>query len=193
MYESPTYKGAIAGAVQGKLSFTGLTGIPCCNIYSAPDAKDFGLETQAVYSPSVYVTSTGTQIDATVTYSKSVSKKFTLTYDPVYETPVSLAAAAGTFSGYAGSSMGRQATTFSVSSTGTLSGTVAGCNFTGIGTPHKQVNIIDISVTFQGGGCIFGTSTLKGVAFYDAVTKRYFAAAPNAARTDGFIVLATKN
>lgn len=192
LYESPSVPGAIAGAVQGKLITTGMTGIPCCEIFAAPDAKDFGLETQAVYSPTVYVTPNGSSIDATVTYSKSLTKKFSLAYDATYETPVSLAQAAGNYAGYAGSSMGRQATSFVLTSTGELSGTVSGCDFKGTGTPHKQVNVLDLSVTFQGGGCIFGTSTLKGVAYYDAATQRLFAAAPNAARSDGFIVLASK-
>jgi len=49
-----------------------------------------------------------------------------------------------------------------------------------------------LSVTFGGGLCIFGTSTLPGIAYYDVPTHQLYAIAPNAARTDGFLAVGVK-
>ncbi len=49
-----------------------------------------------------------------------------------------------------------------------------------------------MSVTFGGGACSLGTSTVTGVAYYDANDRTLVVAALNATRTNGFLFLGTK-
>jgi hypothetical protein len=74
-----------------------------------------------------------------------------------------------------------------LNATGAFSGSVSGCSFAGTAMPHGNVNVFDLSVTFQGGLCVFGTSTLTGIAQFDGIY--LIAVAPNAARTDGFFFI----
>ena len=117
---------------------------------------------------------------------------FSATYDPDYWEPASLAAAAGSYSGYAATSSNATLASFTLAADGAFSGSSAGCSFAGTLTPRGSVSVFDLSVTFQGGMCSFGTSTLTGIAFYDAGSNELLAMAPNAARTDGFLALGTK-
>ena len=87
------------------------------------------------------------------------------------------------------SSAGRQSATLTLTSGGSFSGSGAGCSFSGTGTPHGSVNVFDVVVQFHGWQCIFGTSTLYGVAYYDVADRVMYGAAPNASRTDGFLFI----
>ena len=117
---------------------------------------------------------------------------FSATYDPDYWEPASLAEAAGSYSGYAATSASTIFANFTLGADGAFSGTSPGCSFAGRITPRGSVNVFDLSVTFQGGMCSFGTSTLTGIAFYDVGSNELLAMAPNAARTDGFVAIGTR-
>jgi hypothetical protein len=120
------------------------------------------------------------------------SATFTSTYDSTYEQPASLSAAAGTYSGIAGTTAGGGNVVIMLDTAGTFSGTTIGCSFAGNLTPRGGVNVFNLSITFQGGTCTFGTSTLTGIAGYDPVSGQLVAIAPNAARTNVFLVAGTK-
>lgn len=184
LYTQP-YNSTIAGVVQGN-------GVGLNGVMSSSNAKDFNLEGYGVVN--AYVGGTyqpRTSMAGTFT-SPLGAVSFNAAYDPTYATPASLAAAAGTYTGTAAGSAGIQAATFSVSPNGTINGSVPGCTFTGKATPHGKVNAFDLSVKFGGGRCTFGPSTLTGVAYYDASERTIYAAAPNGARTDGFVIVGGK-
>ena len=63
--------------------------------------------------------------------------------------------------------------------------------FNGTASPRVSVNLYNISVHFLGGGCLFGTSTLTGIGYYDSANRQLYAAAPNGSRTDGFLFVGT--
>ena len=117
---------------------------------------------------------------------------FTAAYQAVYEQPASLAAASGTYQGLAGTAAGVQPVTLTASPGGAISGSASGCTFSGTTTPRGSVNVFDLSITFDGGGCLFGTSTLVGFAYYDAATGELLAFAPNASRTDSILFVGTR-
>lgn len=184
LYTQP-FSSTIAGVVQG-------TGVGLNGVMSSSNAKDFNLEGYGVLNAYVGGTYQPRAAMAGTLTSPLGAVSFSATYDPAYATPASLAAAAGTYTGTVASSAGIQAATFSVSANGSLTGSVPGCTFTGKATPHGKAQAFDLSVKFGGGRCTFGTSTLTGVAYYDAATRTIYAAAPNAARTDGFVVVGEK-
>jgi hypothetical protein len=117
---------------------------------------------------------------------------FTSTYDSTYEQPTSLSAAAGTYSGVAFSTAGGGNVAITFTAAGAFSGTTIGCSFGGTLTPRGGVNVFNLSITFQGGVCTFGTSTLTGIAGYDPVSGELVVIAPNTARTNAFLVAGTK-
>jgi hypothetical protein len=57
---------------------------------------------------------------------------------------------------------------------------------------HRGCLLFDLTVTFGGGVCSNGTSTVTGIGYFDASTKRIYGAAPNSSRTDGFLFVGTK-
>jgi len=181
-----TYPGTttIAGVVQG-------SGIGGNGQITSTNAKDFVLG-YGVLNATVIGTYTA-RSSMTGQFSSSLGiQAFSAVYDVSYETPASLAAAAGAYSGTVASSAGYQSATFTVSSSGAITGAVPGCSFIGHASVHGNVNAFDLSMTFSGGTCVFGTSTLTGIAYYDAPHRTVYAAAPNAARTDGFVVVGAK-
>jgi hypothetical protein len=100
--------------------------------------------------------------------------------------------AADTYAGSVASSQGWQNVNIVVNATGTFYGTAQGCTFTDTAVPRGSVAVMDMTVTFNGGLCICGKSTLTGIAHYDVATHQLYAAAPNAARTNGFLAYGVK-
>jgi hypothetical protein len=117
---------------------------------------------------------------------------FALLYDQVYEQPASLATAAGNYAGGVGTLKGNGNATVVLGANGTLAGTALGCSISGTLTPRGNVNIFDLTVTYQGGACVIGTDTVTGVAYYDAATATLFGVGSNAGRTNGFLAILTK-
>ena len=181
-----TYPGtnSVAGLIEG-------TGTSSNGTFTSSDARDvyisygvFPARITGTYTPQA--TLNGTSVEG------ANATAFGTVYQPQYDQPFDLAATAGTFTGQAASSQGWQAGVVTISDTGAVVGSVSGCTFTGSATPHGSVNVADLSVTFQGGVCVFGTSTLIGIAYYDAAKGTIYAVAPNASRTDGFVFVGGK-
>jgi hypothetical protein len=176
----------VAGVVLGNATFNSGT-------LSAPNARDFNITPSgtviAATINGTYVQ--GSTINATIAES-ATSEMVSLAFDPRYNQAASVAAAAGTYSASVGSLAGWQNTTLTLSSNGSIVGGGNGCTFSGFATPHGAVNVIDVSVTFNGGACLFGTSTIYGVAFYDPAIRTLYGAAPNAGRTDALVFIGTK-
>jgi hypothetical protein len=174
----------IAGVGQGTATSIGGTLI-------SVDGLDFNLEGLGVSAASITATySPRVSLNGTVRYpSQSVS--FTTSYVSV--APAALSQIAGSYRGTAAVVAATESVNITISASGAISGTSAsGCTFTGAATPRTDAAVFDVTVTFAGGVCALGGSTVKGVAFYDTSAGQLLSAALNAGRTNGFLALATK-
>ena len=60
-------------------------------------------------------------------------------------------------------------------------------------TTSSGKNIFDVALTFTGSTCGLGNgASTKGIAYYDATTRRVIAMAMNTAKSDGFIYVGQK-
>lgn len=187
IYSSAGNSVVIAGVVQGN-------GASNNGGFSSSNGKDFNLEGLGVNNftlAGTYTQKSG--LVGTLTYSPSSTTTFTNSYDTDYDLTPSLAAIAGNYSGSAATSGGTESATVIITSSGAITGRGAsGCNYTGSASPRTKGNVYNISVTFSGGVCANGTSTVTGIAYFDAPTKQLTSAALNSARSDGFIYVGTK-
>jgi hypothetical protein len=78
-----------------------------------------------------------------------------------YNTPASLSALSGSWNG---SFLDGTSGTVTISSAGAITGTNAGCSFTGTATPDTGKNFFNISVTFGAGSCLLPNQTVSGIA-----------------------------
>jgi hypothetical protein len=177
----------IAGAAQGNASASN-------GSFSSSNGRDFNLEGAGISDFTMAGTYTArSSLGGTMTYSPSGTVTFANTYDPDYDLTPSLAAIAGNYTGAAATSAGVEATAVTISGSGAIIGSGAGgCVFTGSATPRARGNVYNVSVTFGGGACTLGTSTVTGIGHFDAATKLLRSAALNSSRTDGFIYIGTK-
>jgi hypothetical protein len=178
---------AIAGVVQG-------TGTSNAGTFSSGNARDFNLEGLGVLAGTVSASYVAKQsFNGTVSYSAGGTTSFSSTYDANYEAVPSLAALAGTFAGQVASSAGNENATVTISSAGAISGSGAsGCAVSGSVSPRTRGNAFNVSLTFGGAPCLFANQTLTGIAYFNATTKQLYAAAPNAGRTDGVLLVGVK-
>ena len=177
---------AVAGVVQG-------TGSSSAGTFTSTDARDFNLEGLGVQSGSVSAAYVSKQsFNGSVAYAVAGNTPFTSAYDANYETAPSLAGLAGTFTGQVALSVGVQAATIAVSSSGAISGVNGGCALSGTASPRSDGNAYNLSITFGAAPCFFANRTFTGIGYFNSVTKRLYAAAPNAARTDGVLFVGTK-
>ena len=188
LYSSPNNSTVIAGVVQG--SGTSLNGS-----FSSSNAKDFNLEGKGIDNATVsgsYITKRS--FNGAVTYSSlNPSVTFTSTYDPSYEEIPRLTRLAGTYAGTAAVVGGTESASLTVTSSGAISGFgMSGCEFSGTATPHLKGNVFDLTVTFGGGVCLNGTSTVTGIGYFDVTSGQLYGAALNSGRSNGFIFVGTK-
>ena len=177
---------AIAGVVQG-------SGTVAASAFSSSNGRDFNLEGLGVSSATVTANYASKQsFSGMIAYPAGTITTFTTACNATYEAAPSLASVAGTFTGRVSLSAGAQAATITVSSAGAISGNSNGCSLTGAATPRSDGNAYNLSVTFGAAPCFLANQTLTGVAYYDSVTKRLYAVAPNAARSDGVLFVGAK-
>jgi hypothetical protein len=119
---------------------------------------------------------------------------FSATYDASYETAPTLSAFPGLYSGDFMFAMGRQAATVSIAESGAVSVKVGtgGCSATGTATSRTDANAYNLSLTFGPAPCKTANQSFNGIAYFNAATKRLYATAQNAARTDGVLFVGTK-
>lgn len=131
------------------------------------------------------------------------TRTFSLTYSAGYESAPTVATVAGSYTagvgGYTGidATMYTGTTTFSISSSGAIAGaeSTTGCSYSGTIAPHTTGNVYDVTaITFTGGSCpaAYTSGTFTGVATYDATAKTLTLTALDAARNNGFMVVATQ-
>lgn len=176
----------IAGVTQGHSSTTDTA-------FTSSDGRDFNFEGLGVLSGSLSGTYVAKQsVSGTIAYASGGQVTFTANYDATYEQQPTYAAIAGTYTGQVASPVGVQSATFTVAGNGVFSGSSSGCSATGSISPRHDGNAYDATVTFGPSPCVFAGQTFSGAAYYNATTKRIYAAAPNAARTSGVLFVGTK-
>jgi hypothetical protein len=100
-------------------------------------------------------------------------------YGTTFQSPASLPAISGTWTG---TLLDGMTTTVTISSTGSLTGSSSGCPFTGTVLPDSSKdNFYDVSLTFGGSPCSFPNQTATGTGveylLSDGVTSQLFLAA----------------
>jgi hypothetical protein len=176
----------LGGVVQGTSTTTGSS-------FSSSDAKDFNAEGAGTASGTVSASVVTKQtLNGSISLASGGTTTFTTAYSALFELTPSLAAVAGTYSGQAAFGTGFQTTVVTVLASGAIQSTSNGCSMTGTATPRSDANAFNVSMTFGAAPCHFAGQTLTGIAYYDLVTKRLYAAAPNAARSDGVVYLGVK-
>lgn len=176
----------IAGVIQGP-------GTSDKGSFTSSNTKDFGIGIAAL-STTITATYAARQfLNGSFTDPGAGTVTFTSAYNTAYDTTPSVASLAGVYAGQAGSSRGVQTANVTAAADGTFTGTEQnGCAFAGKTTARTHGNVFDQSVTFGGAPCFFAGNTFQGIAYFDAITRRLYTAAPNSARTDAAIFFGTK-
>ena len=186
LYSAAGNPSFIAGIVQGSGTSSGAT-------FSSGNARDFNLEGAGVMPATVSASVVEKQsFNGSISYGSGGSTSFTSNYDATYEATPSLAAVAGTFTGQVALSAGVHNATVTVSAGGAIAGSGNGCAMTGTATPRTDGNAFNLTITFGAAPCFFANQSLNGVAYFDTSTKRLYAAAPDASRTDGVLFVGVK-
>jgi hypothetical protein len=176
----------LGGVVQGTGSTSGTS-------FSSSNARDFNVEGYGVAAATVAGTVvTRSSFGGTVVYPSASTLVFNSSYSSQFELVPTLAAVAGNYTGQVAFSAGVQSIALNLSTTGVISSTSNGCTLSGSATPRSDGNAYVLSLRFGPAPCFFSNQTLTGLAYYDAAAKRVYAAAPNAARTDGVVFLGVK-
>ena len=159
LYSAVGNNAVLGGAIQGDGTSSG-------GKITSTNGMDFNLEGLGINAFTFAGTYTAkTLLGGTLTYTGGTTDTFTSTYDTDYDLTPSLATIVGTYSGEAATvDSGPEAATVTIASGGAITGSSAGgCNFTGSVSTHAKGNVYDVSVTFNGGVCTNGSSTVTGV------------------------------
>ncbi len=185
-YSTPGNSSILSGVIQG-------TGTSASGTFSSANAKDFAVQSAALEATLSGPFVARQFLNGTVAYTGGGTTAFTSSYNTAYDTTPTIGSFAGMYQGQASSSGGSQAATITVASDGSFTGTEQnGCTFAGNFTLRTRGNVVDQTLTFGGGTCFFGNTTLTGIAIRDLATNRLYAAAPNNARTDAAMFLGVK-
>jgi hypothetical protein len=136
----------------------------------------------------------GVSLNGTVTGAQQVSISTTplkTNYD--YNSPANIATVAGTWNGQL---INGSATSVSISSTGIVSGTNAGCSFVGTTTPRASgKNVFNVTLTFGRSPCVSPNQSVSGIGIAYPTAKgktQLMVAVTDAANTSGTIFFAQR-
>lgn len=133
---------------------------------------------------------------ATLTLQTSGGVAVNASYAPSYDQPANLGTVAGTYSGVGQTTRTAiAAQPLTVTSTGSITGGVAGCTVTGVLLPRASgKGVFNLFIDRDGLQCATGsTGSFQGLAFYDATDRRLIAVSANAKKEDGFFYVGTRN
>ena len=185
LYSTSTDPTVLGGAIQGHASGTGSS-------VTSTDGIDFSWErldgARTTLSASL---DTQSGLAGTVTYDTTPGRDFSFTsvYRPATSEVVSLAQMAGKFISTDGTM------SLDIAPSGVISGVAfsSPCGFTGSVTQTRNyTTIMNMSITFLGGSCSFGTSTIKGLALYNAANREIIGVAVNNERSSTALFQARK-
>lgn len=135
-----------------------------------------------------------TSIAGTLSFSGGGSLGFTGTYDDAYNDTPTIAAIQGTYSATAGSPSFTDTVTFTVNSSGAVSGSSISfdCDFTGQATPRSDANAYNLQITFDGSECAAPGETVRGVAAYNPAEQQLIGLLTLSDRSDGAVFIGNK-
>lgn len=187
VYSAVGNDAVIAGLIQGSGTTNG-------SGFTSGNGRDFSFEGNGVSNFSV-----NSQFEEMASFAGTASYAtgnvtFAGTYDDTFDDTPSLAAVAGSYTGQAANTGGIELASFSINGAGAFSGSGAsGCTFSGSLTPRTDGNVFNVAITFNGGVCLFGTSTIRGIAVYEPESAGLLVAVVNGSRTDGGLFLGFKS
>jgi len=188
LYSSQGNSSLIAGAVQG-------TSISKDGAFTSSNGKDFNLEVMEINNATVNASYTEKEsFTGVMTYTGFADQViFYGFYDSDYDLTPDLSIVSGTYYGEAATSGGIDSVTVTISTSGSITGiSESGCSFSGTITPRSSGNIYNVSIRFGGGICALGSSTVRGIAYFDESRGEMYSAALNSSRSDGFICVGAK-
>ena len=130
---------------------------------------------------------------SSLTITSSSGGTGSLIYNTSYNTPATLAAIAGSYTGWSVTkSTLAQSVTFSIAQNGSISSSYTNCTVSGSVTPRASgKNVYNVTTTFTGSACALGNGvTTSGVAVLDASSgsSRLYVSTLNPSQTDGFVL-----
>jgi hypothetical protein len=75
-----------------------------------------------------------------------------------------------------------------IDAAGTVTGSANGCPIAGTASPRGGVGVWNLTLALGGPGCGFDTTTVAGVAFYEAANAQLFLAAVNSTNAFYFFI-----
>jgi hypothetical protein len=174
--------GSVAGALYGQLSSNGIIkGV----------LKDFSLNTLRAEDASVSGSSTAQK---SMLLNRG-TQRLDLSYAPNMNSPVSVAAVAGVYSGRGRSTFApAEAMNLTISDNGAVTLPEPVCSATGQISPHPNgQNVFALSLTITGNNCGRKGNTLNGVLYQDPDTKRLFVLGLNQTKSDAAFFFGYRN
>jgi hypothetical protein len=190
LYTSMTNPNLIAGAYQG-------VGTSTNGSFAVATGLDFNLEGNGILATVLsgsYTAKSG--FNGSVNYpTKKQTVTFTSKYMPEYDMTPSPETVMGLYSGSSAVKAGTDMASVAIDVVGNISGAAGAnlqCRISGKITPRTKGNVYDVTVTFGTASCATPGGTVTGIAIFDAVNRRLYAAALNATKTDGLIFVGVK-
>jgi hypothetical protein len=154
-------------------------------------------ESNAVGDSTTAISISGTfvahaTLDLTITDARG-TRTLRAAYVAGSDQPMSIASAAGIYSGFGGHVGGRIATTFTLLASGILGGSNTTCTTSGNATARALVMVGDITLRSITGPCNFGFDPITGIVDYEAGANKLRAFLPYNNAFDMAYVLGTKN
>ena len=189
VFYTRAFSSSVAGVLQGATSASNGT-------FTSANAKDFNfgdgigvvnVNLSGSYSPK-------TTLTGSAVYGGTLGTSvFSTTYSSTYDQTPSLTALAGIFVGQVVTSAGVENANLTVGINGVISGTGAsGCQVSGTAAPRSRGNVYNFTISFGAFPCLFANQTFTGAGILNSTGRTLYAAAPNAARTDGIMFIGTK-
>jgi hypothetical protein len=186
IYSAVGNNAVIAGLAQGN-------GLSQNGRFTSSNGIDFSFEgtgTSPVTVDAAYIAKES--LDGVVKYTGTTNAlTFRTLYDFEYHFPVQAPPLGPwmttTFSGTSYSGL-TEYTELTIASSGEMTGVSAsGCQFAGTISPSTDANYYNVTMTFKGGACVNGTSTVTGVAIFDLYARQLTSAAVTSTRTNGYV------
>lgn len=186
-YTALTSAFLIAGVNEG-------TAISAGGTLTSVNGRDYNLEGRGVDEMTLTANFVPqTSLNGAIRYT---DETVSFTTSHVTYAAASLSQLAGSYRGEAAVAGASQTEPISVtiSASGIVSGSAqSGCNFSGSAAARTDVAaVFDLTVTFRGGACALGASTVRGIVIYDTSSQTFLSAAVNAGRTNAFIAAGVK-
>jgi len=158
--------------------------------YPIAQGPDIGDHVTAITLSGTFVAHA--TLDLTITDSRG-TRTLTAAYVTGSDQPLSIASAAGVYSGFGGHVGGAVPTTFTLLANGNLGGSNSVCTTSGNATARASVGVADITLRSITGPCNFGFDPIAGIVDFDTGANKLRAFLPYNNAFDMAYVLGTRN